>query len=186
MKLIVGLGNPGRIYKYCRHNIGFLVIDKLAKGWGIKIKPETRIKACLGRGCIEGKEVVLAKPLSFMNLSGYPVNLLFKKYNFKPQDMLVVFDDLDLDWGKIRLRTRGGSGGHKGVESIIQTLSSRDFPRLRFGIGRPKSKPGVSDYVLSRWTSREKKELAGYLETVADCCTTWMACGINKAMNKFN
>ena len=187
MRLIVGLGNPGRTYKYSRHNIGFLLIDRLSKRWGIKINRDITTKSCLGRGRIEGREVILARPLCFMNLSGHSVKLILAKFNLNPgENMLVVFDDLDLEWGKIRIRRRGGSGGHKGVESIIKALGSSDFTRLRIGIDRPTQKKKVVDYVLSNWTKKEKGQLSGYLERAADCCKTWAILGINKAMDKFN
>lgn len=195
MRLIVGLGNPGRIYKYSRHNIGALLIEGLTKRWGIKIKRNITIKFCLGQSKVEDKEVMLARSFSWMNLSGYTLNLLLKKYGLNPEDMLVVFDDLDLELGKIRIKPRGSSGGHRGAESIVKALGSSNFPRLRIGIGRPKftktlsefkQKKVVADYVLSNWTRREKEQLSRYLERAADCCEAWVIWGINKAMNKFN
>jgi len=184
--LIIGLGNPGRIYKHSRHNVGFLIIDRLAKNWGIKIKPDKVMRFSIGKGKVGGKDVILAKPLCFMNLSGYLVKHLLDKLNLSPQEeMLVVCDDLDLEWGKIRIRPRDSSAGHKGVESIIKSLGCSDFARLRFGIGRPQ-KTKVVEYVLSSWTKNEKRELGDYLERAADCCETWVIWGIHKAMNEFN
>lgn len=184
--MIVGLGNPGRIYKYSRHNAGFLIIDRLAKSWKIKMRPDAATRSCLGKGRIEDAEVILAKTLCFMNLSGKSVNLILRKSNSNLKDMLVVFDDLDLDWGEIRIRPRGGSGGHRGVKSMIDALGSSDFARLRFGIGRPGKKSAVVDYVLNKWTTEEKKELEVRLQRAVDCCRTWIISGINEAMNKFN
>ncbi len=205
MRLIVGLGNPGRTYKYNRHNVGSLLIDRLAKIWGIKIKPDSATRCCVGKANIEGKQVILAHPLCFMNLVGNAMNLLLRKYDLNPaEDILVVCDDLDLEWGKVRIRPKGSSAGHKGVESIIRNLGNTDFARLRIGIGRPphqlslrkkgrdwcglrsRQKKEIVDYVLSSWTRDEKKQLSKYLERAADCCKTWVMCGINKAMNKFN
>ncbi|MFH1338976.1 MAG: aminoacyl-tRNA hydrolase [Candidatus Omnitrophota bacterium] len=186
MKLIVGLGNPGMAYKYSRHNVGFLIIDKIAKDWSIKIRTDTSIKSSLGKGAIEDGEVILAKPLCFMNRSGQPVKSILKKTGLNLKDMLLVFDDLDLEWGKIRVRPYGGSGGHKGVKSIIDALGGSDFSRLRFGIGRPGKKSEVVDYVLNRWSNKEKKELEEYLQRAAECCRTWVVSGISEAMNKFN
>lgn len=195
MKLIVGLGNPGRVYKYTRHNIGFLLIDRLHREWGIKVKKDIAVKSCLGKGSIDEEEVILASPLCFMNLAGHSVKLLLKKYNLQLKDILVVFDDLDLVWGKIRIRPSGSSGGHKGVESIIKALGSSDFARLRIGINRPvlgkkltrnTRDREIMDYVLSNWTRRERAQLDINLEQAADCCKTWAVSGINKAMNKFN
>jgi PTH1 family peptidyl-tRNA hydrolase len=187
MKLIVGLGNAGRAYKYSRHNVGFLLIDRLTKIWGIKIKPNLATRSYLGCGRIEDREVILARPHCFMNLSGQSVNLLLKKYDLNLRgDMLVVFDDLDLQWGDIRIRPKGSAGGHRGVGSIIKALGSSDFARLRIGIGRPRQKKRVVDYVLSSWTKDEKKQLSENLEQAADCCRTWVIQGISQAMNKFN
>ena len=169
MKLIVGLGNPGRIYKYSRHNIGSLLIVKLAKKWGIKIKRDFTIRSCLGMGRIEDKEVILAYPLCFMNLVGQSIQLLLRKYKLNARDdVLVVLDDLDLELGKIRIRSRGSSGGHKGIKSIINVLGYSDFARLRIGIGRPQrskqlsrqhQKKEVVDYVLGSWTRKERDRL---------------------------
>ena len=187
MKLIVGLGNPGRVYKYSRHNIGFLLIDRLTKAWGIRIKADSSTRSYQGCGRIQNKEVILARPRCFMNLSGGAVNLLLKKYELNPQeDLLVVFDDLDLPWGNIRIKRRGSAGGHRGVDSIIKALGSSDFARLRVGIGRPGEKKRVIDYVLSSFTKIERKQLSENLEQVADCCQTWVIQGISQAMNKFN
>jgi PTH1 family peptidyl-tRNA hydrolase len=186
VKLIVGLGNPGRAYRYSRHNVGFLIIDKIAKDCRIKIKTNTATKSFLGKGTVEDREVILAKPLCFMNSSGRSVNLILKKTGLNLQDMLVVFDDLDLEWGKMRIRPYGGSGGHKGVKSIIDALGRSDFPRLRFGIGRPGKKSEVVDYVLNRWSNQERKELEEYLERAAECCRAWIVSGVSEAMNKFN
>ena len=193
MRLIIGLGNPGRTYKYSRHNIGFLLIDRLRKSWRVKLKRDAKARSYLGKGSIEGKEVILARPLCFMNLSGQVVNLLLKKYDLNPEYMLVVFDDLDLEWGKIRIRPGGSSGGHKGVESIIKTLHSSNFARLRIGIGRPRlaktlcesgQRKKVIDYVLSSWTRKEKDQLSENLERAVDCCKSWVIWGINKTMSE--
>lgn len=195
MKLIVGLGNPGRVYKYTRHNIGALLIDRLTREWGIKLKKDISTKSSLGKGIIEDRDVILASLLSFMNVAGHSVKLLLKKYDLSLKDILVVFDDLDLEWGKTRIRPGGSSGGHKGIKSIISALDNSDFARLRIGIGRPHLRKGLSqpardkqvmDYVLSNWTRKEKIQLSGYLEQAADCCKAWVIWGINKAMNKFN
>ena len=196
MRLIVGLGNPGRTYKYSRHNIGSLLLDRLAKRWRIKIRRDLTIQSCLAKGRIQGREIILARPLCFMNRAGYSVDLLLKKYNLNSQeDMLVIFDDLDLAVGKIRIRPKGSSGGHRGVESIIKVLGSSDFARLRIGIGRPqmkkslldpRNKQKVIDYVLGTWTLKEKEQLDVNLEQAAECCETWVVWGINRTMNKFN
>ena len=186
MRLIIGLGNPGRNYRYSRHNIGFLIIDRLAEDFGIKIKLDAKAKSYIGKGTIAGKQVILAKPLWYMNLSGVAVKLLLKRYKLNIQDLLVAFDDLDLEYGKLRIKPSGGSGGHKGVESIRDYLNSSDFVRLRLGIGRRKRKSEVSNYVLNKWNQRQKRQLNEYLERASACCKAWVACGIDKAMNEFN
>jgi PTH1 family peptidyl-tRNA hydrolase len=197
MKLIVGLGNPSLIYKYSRHNIGSLLIDRLARDCGIKLRRDSGLRSCLGKGRIDDKQVILARPLCFMNLAGTPVKLLLREYNLDPQqDLLVVFDDLDLEWGRIRIRPAGSSGGHRGVKSIIESLGSSGFARLRMGIGRPLEAAGrldktgkrqrVVNYVLRGWSGREKEQLAEYLQRAADCCLAWAAYGTSRAMNKFN
>jgi len=187
MRLIVGLGNPGGAYKYNRHNVGFLLIDRLTKDWQIKIKRDLTTRSYWGRGKIEDREVILARPYCFMNLSGQAVKLLLNKSGLNPQeDMLVVFDDLDLELGNLRIRPKGSAGGHKGASSIIKTLGSSDFARLRIGIGRPSPKKEVVDYVLGNWTQKERNQLIENLERAADCCKAWVTSGISKAMNKFN
>jgi PTH1 family peptidyl-tRNA hydrolase len=196
MKLIIGLGNPGRSYKYNRHNVGSLLIDRLTKIWDIKIKRELITKSCLGKGRIEDRVVILARPFCFMNQAGETARLLLKKYDLNAnKDMLVVFDDLDLELGRIRIRQSGGSGGHRGVESIIKSVGSSDFARLRIGIGRPQltrkinqihKKNKIVDYVLSNWRRDEKERLAEYLDKAADCCKAWITGGVEKAMGEFN
>ncbi|MGD9014444.1 MAG: aminoacyl-tRNA hydrolase [Candidatus Omnitrophota bacterium] len=187
MRLIVGLGNPGEAYKHNRHNVGFLLIDRLSKDWRIKIKRDLTTWSYWGRGRVENKQVILARPNCFMNLSGHVVKLLLRKSGLNPQeDMLVVFDDLDLELGNLRIRPKGSAGGHKGAGSIIKTLGNSDFARLRIGIGRPSPKKEIVDYVLGNWTQKERKQLIGDLERAADCCKIWVTSGITKAMNKFN
>ncbi|MFC1658473.1 aminoacyl-tRNA hydrolase [Candidatus Omnitrophota bacterium] len=186
MRLIVGLGNPGLAYKYSRHNIGFLLIDRLAREWGIRLRRDLSARSYLGVGRVENKKIILARPICYMNLSGQSVALLLKKYALGPEDMLIVCDDLDLQWADMRIRPRGSSGGHKGVTSVIKALNSSDFARLRIGIGRPGKKNEVVSYVLSRWTKEEKKQLNENLEHAVACCRTWFSEGIDKAMNEFN
>ena len=196
MKLIVGLGNPGSLYKYNRHNIGFLLIDRLAKSFAVKTRLDRQTKSSWVKVRINNEDIILVRPFCYMNLSGVPVALLVSKYNIDFQrDLLVVFDDLDLDWGMIRIRPRGSSGGHKGVKSIIKALGSSDFARLRIGIskpGHPKTsyaklqKKKVIDHVLSNLRGKEKKQLSEYLECACDCCEAWVSSGIDQAMNQFN
>ncbi|RUM30682.1 MAG: aminoacyl-tRNA hydrolase [Aquifex sp.] len=156
IRLVVGLGNPGKEYEKTRHNVGFTVIDHLVKALRAKGPFEEALshvyKARLG-----GKEVILAKPMTYMNNSGAAVFNLLEEYKLSPEQMIVVYDDLDLPLGHMRLRLKGSSGGHKGVESIIKYIGTQNFPRLRIGIGRPKKKEDVVKYVLSPFPPEEEK-----------------------------
>ena len=186
MKLIVGLGNPGQKYTYNRHNVGALLIGKLAAECKIKIRLDSTIGSYLGKGKYRNRKIIIARPRCFMNLSGKRVVVLAKRYELNPEQILVVVDDLNLEWGKIRIKPKGSSGGHKGVESIIEALGDSNFARLRLGIGRPKQKKEVSDFVLSDWTKEEKRALDDNLQWAAECCKAWVVWDIEKVMNKFN
>ncbi|MDD4980979.1 MAG: aminoacyl-tRNA hydrolase [Candidatus Omnitrophica bacterium] len=187
MKLIVGLGNPGRIYIDSRHNIGFSVIKTLSRIYKIPLKKDSNTFSLSGKGIIENKNIILAQPLTFMNLSGIAVAALLKKYKIELGDLLVVCDDLDLEFGMLRIRPLGSSGGHKGLSSIIGYLGNQGFARLRIGIGRQgKARQDAAEYVLSPFTKREKKEIEGIVEKACDCCGFWASCGITESMNVFN
>jgi PTH1 family peptidyl-tRNA hydrolase len=185
MNLIVGLGNPGKAYANNRHNIGFRCINKLAKLQGISLA-QRGCQAQFGVGEIAGKEVVLAKPRTFMNLSGRSVKLLMQRFQATPSDVLIIHDDLDLPLGKLRLYSSGGSGGHKGVESIITEVGSRDFPRLRVGIGRPEEGGDATDYVLSDFSPGEKAVIEDTIARVTEVVLCLLREGIVAAMNKYN
>ncbi len=168
IKLVVGLGNPGKEYENTRHNVGFMVIDSLVRRFRIKNYSEE----CLShvyRFRIAGREVLLAKPQTYMNNSGYAVINLLEEYRIEPQEMLVVYDDLDLPLGMTRLRLEGSSGGHKGVESIIKNIKTEKFPRLRIGIGRPKKKEDVAKYVLSPFSKEEMEILNAVIKKANEC-----------------
>jgi PTH1 family peptidyl-tRNA hydrolase len=184
VKLIVGLGNPGDIYAGSRHNLGFSAVKALAKRYKGSLKRDSSTAALSGRCRIEDEFVILAMPLRFMNLSGPAVKALIKRYAVDLKELLVVLDDLDLEFGRIRLRQSGSSGGHKGLSSIIASLGSPEFSRLRVGIGRPKG--AACDYVLSRFNKKEKEQLKVTMEIVCDCCRAWVAFGTTEAMNIFN
>ncbi|MEW6101981.1 MAG: aminoacyl-tRNA hydrolase [Candidatus Omnitrophota bacterium] len=186
MTLIVGLGNPGKIYENSRHNIGFAVIKELAKKYKIPLKKENRIIALSGRGNIEGKSVLLALPLTFMNLSGGAVCGLIKKYNIDLESLLVVTDDMDLELGRLRLRQKGSSGGHKGLKSVIDCLGGKGFSRLRIGIGRPREVADPAEYVLSSFRRPEKNKVKESVEMAVCCCLAWLSMGTAAAMNIFN
>jgi PTH1 family peptidyl-tRNA hydrolase len=188
-KLIVGLGNPGRSYAANRHNIGFSCLGYFARTQGIKLDKKQGL-ARTGTGVVEGNKVVLARPQTFMNNSGQSVSLLVRKFKVKPQDLLVIHDDLDLPPAKVRLSSGSSSGGHKGVSSIIQELGTRDFVRLRVGIGRPdKPSPTEDDiiaYVLSDFTPQEKQAIALVIPKVSEAILCLLTEGLTAAMNKFN
>ena len=183
MKLIVGLGNPGMGYSSNRHNVGFRCIDHFARQNRIPL-PQRWQRAKVGTGTVAGVEVVLAKPQTFMNLSGAAVSSLVHRLKLPLEDLLVIHDDMDLPPGKVRIRPSGSSGGHRGTQSIIDSLGSQDFPRIRVGIGRP-----VGDeisYVLSDFSSEERPVIAEAIATVSDAICCILTEGIEAAMNKYN
>ncbi len=186
MKLIIGLGNPGKEYADTRHNVGFRCINRLAKMHGISLK-QRGSQAQFGIGEIEGSKVVLAKPRTFMNLSGKSVKLLMSRFKVKSSDILIIHDELDLPLGKIRLYSGGGSGGHNGVESIINELGSRDFARIRVGIGRPpEADPDAVDHVLSDFGPDEKAVIEDTIATVTGAILCLLREGMTAAMNNYN
>ena len=186
MKLIVGLGNPGREYRWTRHNMGFLLIDELARENGVELS-RRGLKALYGRGRIARKEVILAKPQTFMNLSGEAVQRLLHFFKIPPEDLVVLHDDLDLPWGKIRIRLRGGSGGHRGIQSIQDSIGSDEFWRVKMGIGRPAvPHQDPADYVLDALEEAEKGEVKGILKRSAEAVEVLLTEGPQEAMNRFH
>jgi PTH1 family peptidyl-tRNA hydrolase len=189
MKLIVGLGNPGRAYARHRHNIGFMVLNHFARAQGIKFDKKKGL-ARIGRGKAGGNEVVLARPQTFMNHSGRSVSRLAERFEIDHNDLIVIHDDLDLPLAKIRLSHGSSSGGHKGINSIIQALGARDFIRVRIGIGRPNkaqaSEEDVIKYVLSDFTPHEKHAIADILPKVDEAILCLLKEGLTPAMNRFN
>ena len=188
-KLIVGLGNPGRSYTHNRHNIGFICLNHFARTQGIKFDQKQGL-ARIGRGEVAGNKVMLARPQTYMNLSGQSVSRLIQKFNINPNDLLVIHDDLDLALAKIRIRQGGGSAGHKGIESIISYLKSQDFTRIRVGIGRPTkpilSEADIIDYVLSDFTAEEKQAIAQAIPRVSEAILCLLTEGLIAAMNRYN
>ena len=183
MWLLVGLGNPGIRYARTRHNIGFMVLDRLAETMGLSFSEKADYRAC--NGSISGQKVILMEPLTFMNRSGSAVRKILSKYTILPEHIVVIHDDLDLDAGKLKIRTKGSSGGHKGVESVIQNLGTRDFIRVRIGIGRDHLIP-TEDYVLSRFRKEENALLKEALSAAVDAIFCLIEEGTGKAMNRFN
>lgn len=182
--LIVGLGNPGRQHSRNRHNFGFMAIDHLAARHGIELK-RTQNRAIVGTGRINGRPVILAKPQTFMNLSGESVGALANYYRIAPNDLLVVYDELDLAFGVIRLREKGGAGGHNGMRSIIQQIGN-EFPRLRLGIGRPPGRMDAAAYVLQDFSKDEAILVNEVLDSATAAIESFVADGINLAMSRFN
>jgi len=193
MKLIVGLGNPGRGYASNRHNVGFICLNHFAGTQSVRFDKK-QCKARIGLGEAAGKDVVLARPQTYMNRSGQSISLLANKFNASPDDLFVIHDDLDLPLGKIRIRRGGSSGGHKGVSSIITELGSPDFVRIRIGIGRPTKDSGLNKfsddeikaYVLSDFTLGEKQAIAQVIPTVSEAILCLLTEGLAVAMNKYN
>jgi PTH1 family peptidyl-tRNA hydrolase len=193
MKLIVGLGNPGLFYSNNRHNIGFMCIRHIARMHGIKLNKKQG-KTRTGAGEIEGQKITLARPQTFVNKSGEAVNPLIRKLRITPADLIVIHDDLDLPTGKIRIRYGGGSGGHKGIESIVNHISSREFCRIRVGIGRPPEteaddndkEAAVIDHVLSGFTRDEKKIIKKVIPSVTEAVDCLVTKGLEAAMNRYN
>jgi len=185
MKLIVGLGNPGKEYSGSRHNLGFRCINHLAKAHGIGID-KRQCQAQLGAGRIAGVQVVLAKPKTYMNLSGKSVDMMMDRFKAKREDIVVIHDDLDLPLGRIRLYANGGPGGHKGVESIIAALGSRGFIRIRVGVGRPPPGMDPVDYVLLDFSPTDRLLIEEAIAKVGEAVPFMLKEGLAAAMNKYN
>jgi peptidyl-tRNA hydrolase, PTH1 family len=184
--LIVGLGNPGVEYAKTRHNAGFLLVEKLAAKWKTDWTNERKFNARIARSESGGKRVLLCQPQTFMNLSGETVGALKNFYQLPLKQILVTVDDADLPFGEIRLRAGGSSGGHHGLESIEQHVASREFARLRIGIGRKDGVREITNFVLGRFEAAESAELEKVLTRASDQIECWLDGGIEKAMNQFN
>lgn len=184
-RLVLGLGNPGPDYEGTRHNVGFRVIDRLAEATGIAVEAEAA-RALVGEGVWRGHPVALAKPLTFMNRSGQAVLALLKRYGLEPADVLVVYDDLALPVGAIRLRGKGGAGGHNGVQDLIHRLNSMEFPRLRVGVGDSFPHGGQVQYVLSPFEEEERPAVEEAVAAAAEAALTFIREGLTAAMNQHN
>lgn len=185
MKLIVGLGNPGEQYAQTRHNIGFLVLDELARRWGISLG-RNRFQAVTGEGNLGGEKLLLAKPQTYMNRSGTTVAQAMDFYRLSPADLLLVHDDKDLDFGRMKIRVGGSDGGHKGIRSILSHVHTPEFCRCRLGVGRPEHGEDTSDFVLSKFYSYQIRQLAGWVDTCADAVESVLRDGPERAANAFN
>lgn len=184
VKLVVGLGNPGSRYASTRHNVGFMVVDRLARRWRAAITKK-QCGAQVGAAEFDGEKVWLAKPQTFMNLSGEAVSCLLRFYKLSPADLVVIYDERDLPVGRIRLRERGSAGGHRGVASIIQMLGTNEFPRVRVGIGRPPEMDAV-DHVLSGFPPEERPLIEEALDRAVEGVEDALRDGLVAAMNKYN
>jgi peptidyl-tRNA hydrolase, PTH1 family len=183
--LLIGLGNPGREYRDNRHNFGFMLIDRLIvrlNARGMKVQS----KAIITTATYEDRKLILAKPQTYMNLSGQSAQGLLNFYKIPMENMLIAHDDLDLPFGTIRIRPGGGPGGQRGIASTIEQLGTKDFPRLRLGIGRPPGRMDPAAYVLQDFAREEMKVLSEILDRAADAALTFVVDGLDKAMNKFN
>jgi len=183
--LLIGLGNPGRDYKETRHNFGFMLIDRIAvrlNARGMKVQS----KAIVMDARHEDKKLILAKPQTYMNLSGQSVQGLAHFYKVSNENLMILSDDLDIPFGTIRIRASGGPGGQRGLGNILEKLGTKDVPRLRLGIGRPPGRMDPSAYVLQNFSRDEMKEISGILDHGADAVFTFVDHGLNKAMNDFN
>ncbi len=185
MKLIVGLGNPGARYEPTRHNLGFRIVDQLARQNKILFVHRC-CDAVVGEGALDGEKLVLAKPQTFMNRSGPAVESLLKEYRAESQDLVVIYDDLDLPFGRIRIRASGGAGGHRGVASIIESLAGREFNRVRVGIGRPPEGMDPVDFVLAPFGKEELDQLDAVVERAAAAATCLAREGLKRAMDLYN
>ena len=185
---MVGLGNPGSKYEFTRHNIGFRIVDSLARDIEIEFKKVKSYYSLISRGMINNHKVMLVKPQTFMNLSGRAVSKVVSYYKIPLQDLLIVYDDLNLELGQVRIRKKGSAGGHNGIESIMQYLNSEDIPRLRIGIGNPSVNFNFDcvSYVLSNFNGDEKEKIKETIQLSTEAIKTVIEDGFEKAMRKYN
>ena len=185
MFIIVGLGNPDRQYAGTRHNIGFDTITKLSDLYGISLQKKEH-KALCGKGVIEGHKVILAQPQTYMNLSGDSVRALVDFYKIEQDELIVVYDDISLDVGQIRIRAKGSAGGHNGIKDIIAKLGTQEFTRIKIGVGEKPKGWDLADYVLGHFKKEEEPVMRDTLSKAADAVKTIMDFGVDRAMNDFN
>jgi peptidyl-tRNA hydrolase, PTH1 family len=183
-RLIVGLGNPGAKFDRTRHNIGFDLVDQLAKRWQISVADQKKFQGLVGEGWVNRQKIVLLKPQTFMNLSGQSVRAVLDWYKLDPTEVLALYDDLDLPLGKLRMRLSGSAGGHNGMKSIISHLGTNAFPRLRMGIG--KSNDETISHVLGKFSATESAIMGETLQLASDAVELSLSAGVEKAMNKYN
>jgi len=185
LKLVIGLGNPGAQYRNTRHNAGFMVVDKIALDFNISVI-NTKFDLIYGRGYVKDSEILLAKPMAFMNRSGPPVQKLAHYYRIQCEDMLVIHDDIDLAYGRIKIKEKGGHGGHNGIRSLMEAFGTGDFIRLRIGVGRSENGNNVTGHVLSRFSAAQLKLLERIIAGAQDAVVTILSQGTKVGMNLFN
>ena len=185
MKIIVGLGNPDRRYQGTRHNIGFQALDYIADKYRIPVETKKH-KGLIGKGYIEGQKVILVKPMTYMNLSGECLRSVMDFYKTEVEDFIVIYDDVNLDVGQLRIRKKGSAGGHNGIKSIISHLGSQDFPRIRIGVGEKPADYDLADYVLGHFTKAELDIYDEVMPDVAGAIELMVWDEISKAMNEYN
>ena len=186
MKLVVGLGNPGTEYRETRHNVGFMVADALVNRWRVSDQWREKFGALLIKTMVGEESVILAKPLTFMNLSGQAVAGLAGFYKIEPVDVFIITDDVALPLGRLRARRDGGAGGHNGLKSIIQSLATQAFPRMRVGVGRGDDRRDLADHVLGRFEADERDTVSAAVLRAADATEMFLSEGIERVMNAFN
>jgi PTH1 family peptidyl-tRNA hydrolase len=185
LRLVVGLGNPGKTYSQTRHNVGFMVVDKVSDAFSIALEKQ-KFDTRFGIGSANGVKIVLAKPMAYMNRSGPQVQNIAGYFRILCEDMLVVHDDIDLAFGRLKIKEKGGDGGHKGVRSIIDAFGGGNFVRLRIGVGRPEAGRNAADYVLGKFTLEEKQVLSEIITAAREAVVTILCKGTKEGMNRFN
>ncbi len=183
--LIAGLGNPGRKYRRTRHNVGFMAAEELADYCCIPID-QKKFRTSFGNGICGERRIIIAKPLDYMNRSGPPLRQLTGYFNIPTEYVLVIHDDMDIEKGRIKIKEKGGHGGHNGVKSVMEAFGSGDFPRIRIGIGSPEPPMNATDYVLGRFTAEEEKIFGATIKHARDAALTMIGKGLAQAMNQFN
>lgn len=185
MKVIVGLGNPGKDYDKTRHNIGFMVIDELVDS--LKVSgPKIKFKAVYGEANVDGEKILLVKPQTFMNNSGEAVRDILNFYKVKPEDLIIIYDDIDIDFSSVRIRKKGSAGSHNGMKSIIYHIETDDFPRIRIGVGKKHENQDLANFVLSRFSNEETEDINIAIKKAAEAVLSIVKDGVDNAMNKYN
>ena len=185
MFLVAGLGNPGEQYAATPHNLGFLVVERLAARHAIRMTRK-ECQALLGQGTIGGKPVLLAKPQTFMNLSGVAVKPLMERHEIAPSELILVYDELDLPWGTLRIRPKGSAAGHNGAKDVIEKLGTQEFPRVRLGVHPGHPLTSGADYLLSRFSRQQNETLDEFIDLAADATESVIAEGVELSMTRFN